>query len=119
MTASATVPDELPAPMPRRAVVVSGVVVEDGVAVGVAVDDVLGEGGEFDVVGACVAAEGGEGLFWGGVGSARGEHAFCLFDDDAGVEGGLELFGEFLGVFDAALLEDADGGDVGECLAEV
>jgi hypothetical protein len=47
-----------------------------------------------------------------------GEDAFGLFDDDAAGEGGLQLLVEDLAAADGAFLEDADGGDVGEGLAE-
>ena len=41
-----------------------------------------------------------------------------LFDDHAAVECGLKLFGDDLSVADGAFLQDADGGDVGQGLAE-
>ena len=50
--------------------------------------------------------------------SVLGEDAFGLLDDDAAVECGLELFGDDLSVADGAFLQDADGGDVGQGLAE-
>jgi hypothetical protein len=50
---------------------------------------------------------------------AFGEHAFGLFDDDAAVEGVVELVVEALGLVGGAVLQDGDGGDVGHGLGGV
>ena len=48
-----------------------------------------------------------------------GDHAFGLLDDDAAVERVVELLVEDLGLERGAVLEDGDGGDVGERLGGV
>jgi len=53
---------------------------------------------------ACVAAQEFEGLVDVDVVGA-GEGALGLFDDDAAVQGALELFGEDLGAVDGLFLE--------------
>ena len=47
-----------------------------------------------------------------------GEDALGLFDDDAAVQRGLQLFGDDLAVTDGAFLQYPDGGDVGQRLAQ-
>jgi aryl carrier-like protein len=43
----------------------------------------------------------------------RGDHALRLFDQNAGVEGVLQLLREQLRASEAPLLEDSDGCDIG------
>ena len=45
-----------------------------------------------------------------------GQHPFGLLDDDAAVERVVELLVDDLGLEGGAVLEDGDGGDVGERL---
>src|SRR5581483_5323908 len=80
-----------------------------------AVDDLPGDVGKVAVVAPGVAPEEGEGFVDVDVGPF-GEHPFGLFDDDPAVEGPFELFGEELLVVLEPVLEDAEGGDVGQGL---
>jgi hypothetical protein len=50
--------------------------------------------------------------------AAFGDDAFGLLDQDAAVERGLQLLGEEVALPDRPGLEQADGGDVGERLAQ-
>ena len=68
-------------------------------------------------MGAGGAAQQGERLIHVEV-ATFGDDTFGLFDDDAAVEGGLELFGEAVAVADSAGLEKSDGGHIGEGLGE-
>ena len=45
-----------------------------------------------------------------------GEHPFCLLDENAGVQGAIELFVQVLGADRSAVLEDPDSGDIGKRL---
>ena len=83
-----------------------------------AVDDVVGDVDQPEVVVAGVVAQRGEGLFHVEAG-AFGDHALGLLDDDAAVEGVVELLVDDLGLERGAVLEDGDGGDVGEGLGGV
>ena len=47
-----------------------------------------------------------------------GEDPFGLLDQDPAVERGLQLLGEDVAAVDGALLQQADGGDVGEGLPD-
>ena len=76
---------------------------------------VLARSTEFEVVTARVATQGGEGAVHVDA-KAYGEHAFGLFDHHSAVEGRLQLFGEHFPAADGPLLEQADRGDVHECL---
>ena len=51
--------------------------------------------------------------------AALGDDALGLLDDDAAVEGGLELFGKGFALVNGAGLEKSDGGHVGEGLPEL
>ncbi|UPZ33928.1 hypothetical protein MUK60_42770 [Streptomyces sp. LRE541] len=82
------------------------------------VDDVAGDGAEEDAVVAGVVVQGVEGLVEGDV-VACGEDSFRLFDDDAALECGVELFVDGVLLVDEAGLDEADGGGVRECLGEV
>ena len=44
------------------------------------------------------------------------QDTLCLLDKDPAVQSRLELFGDQVGLVYGALLEEADGGDVGERL---
>jgi hypothetical protein len=50
--------------------------------------------------------------------AAFGDDAFGLLDQDTAVERGLKLLGEDVALPDRPGLEQADGGDVGERLAQ-
>jgi hypothetical protein len=86
--------------------------VEQRVGDGGAVDDIAGQVAEPLLAGTGVCAEQGECLCEVDL-AAFGEYAFGLFDDDAAVEGGLQLLGEHLLSAEGAFLQDADGGYVG------
>jgi hypothetical protein len=43
-------------------------------------------------------------------------HSFSLFNDDAAIERTVEQFVDDIGLADCSVLENADGGDIGECL---
>jgi hypothetical protein len=88
-----------------------------GEVCGGAVDDVAGEVGEPLVSVAGVSAQQCEGLVHVQA-EALGDPAFGLLDDDLAVECGLELLGEGLGVAHVPFLQQADGGDVGQCLPD-
>ena len=49
---------------------------------------------------------------------AFGQDALGLFDQDAAVQRGLQLFGDDVAAMDGALLQQADGGHVGQGLAD-
>jgi hypothetical protein len=65
-----------------------------------------------------VVAHQGERLVYRDV-THPGQGSLGLFDGDSGVEGALQLFGEDLAVGERSLLQQADGGDVGEGLDDV
>jgi len=78
-----------------------------------AVDEGAGEVGQSAVVGTGVGAQRGESLFHVDV-EAFGELALGLFDQDPAAQRGLELFVEEGAEAGGALLQQADGGDVGD-----
>jgi len=69
------------------------------------------------VTGACVRPERCEGVVDGGVPAFRRD-ALDLLDQDAAGQRGFQLAVLDVRLFQGALLEDRDGGDVGECLGE-
>ena len=80
-------------------------------------NDASGEVAESHSVSAVVGPEPGE-----DVGDAESgafsEHTEGLFDDDPVVECSLYLFGEDFAAAQCALVQDADGRDVGQGLAD-
>ena len=87
----------------------------DGAGVDGTGGDLLGEIGQAQIVGAGVVPQAPECLIHVGVASL-GDLAFGLFDYDSAVEGAAQLAVEGLGVVDDPVLQDGDGGDVGESL---
>jgi hypothetical protein len=81
-----------------------------------AVGHVAGDVGEPTIVVAGVDALRGEGVLHVEP-FPFSDHSRGLRDDDAGVEGVVELRVEDLGLEGGTLLENGDGGNVGECLA--
>lgn len=82
------------------------------------VDDVAGEVDQAQVVVAGVGAH----VVEGGVGVgfvAGGQEAFGLFDDGAGVQGFFELGADGAVLVEGALLEQGDGGGVGQGAGQV
>src|SRR3954465_15189911 len=79
------------------------------------IDDRLGNVDKAEVAAAGVAAQPGERLLHVEVGPFS-EHSLRLLDDDAGVQGLAELVVEHLGLDRGTMLQDGDGGDVGEGL---
>ena len=78
-----------------------------------AVDDLEGDVAEASVVGASVGTQAREGVFHVEV-MPFGDDALGLFDEDPAVEGAGELFVDDLGGDGGAVLEQGDGGNVGE-----
>jgi hypothetical protein len=83
-----------------------------------ATGDLLGHFSQVQVAIARVAAQPVEGGLHGQA-VVVGEHALGLFDDDSAVQGGLELFGDDFASADGLLLQDSDGGHVGQACPRV
>ena len=82
----------------------------------VAGDDGTGHVGESEVVAAGVVAQGGEGLLHVEA-LVFGDHALGLLDHDAAVEGFLSCSLRSWVSSGGPVLQDGDGGDVGESLS--
>src|SRR4051794_31929672 len=80
-------------------------------------DDRSCEVGELAVVGAGVAAQGGERLVHVDV-QPLGEDALGLLDQNAAVQCGLQLNDHGVGLEIGAMLQDGGGGDVGQRLGD-
>ena len=78
-------------------------------------NEVAGDVSESLVAIAGVLAQRSEGLVHVEA-ATLGELAFGLLDDDPAIEGCLELLGAGLAAVHVPLMEQPDGGDVGECL---
>ena len=81
-------------------------------------EDVVGEVDEAEVVVAGVVAQRQERLVHVET-RPLGHHPLGLLDDDAAVEGVLELLVHDLGLADDPMVQDGDGGDVGQGLGRV
>ncbi len=80
-------------------------------------DDRAGHRGQRLSGAAGVGAHEGEGRLHARSGLGR-QDAFGLLDEDPAVQGGLQLLGERDVVADGALVQQADGGDVGQSLGD-
>jgi hypothetical protein len=49
---------------------------------------------------------------------AFGDDAFRLFDQDPAAQCGLQLLGERVAAMDGPLLQQTDGGHIGQCLTD-
>ena len=82
-----------------------------------AIDERPGQVGQAEVAGPGTVAQQVEGLIHVHP-EALGELALGLLDDDPAVQRGLQLFIEGVAVAHAALVQQADGGDVGQGLTD-
>jgi len=89
----------------------------EGAGVHVPRDDGGGHGGQRLSAAAGVGAHEGEGVLHARSGLG-GENALGLLDEDPAVQGGLQLLGEQDLVANGALVQESDGGDVGQSLGD-
>jgi len=82
-----------------------------------AVDEGTGQAGQAQVAGPGEATQEAECLVHVQA-ETLGEYALGLLDDDPAVQRGLQLLSEDFTVAHAALVQQADGGDVGQGLAD-